>query len=274
MNDKTNWGVVLGVTGGVGAAAATALAARPGLNVYGVHRGNRANRIAAVRAGVEDAGRRWHEAVGGAGFRDEVEARAAELAEVAGPRSVRVLVHAIANASYGTFTTGVRGSLDARRMNKTFDCMAHSFVWWIQELVRRDLLAPGARLIALSNPMTEQVVAGWGLVAAAKAALEAYVRQLGAELGPQGHCVTLLKFGLVETPAVQLAFTEEQWTGLRRAVSGITTMRRIAELDEIGEFIGAICDDVGLWFNGCTIDYSGGQSRGLADPLFNPSVKR
>ena len=271
---NNNWGVVLGVTGGTGGAAARALAESPGLNIYGVHRGNRPEQVAPLQSAVSDAGRRWHEAIGGAGFEEEVTARAQELQEVVGPRSVRVLVHAIANASYGTFTSGVRGALDPGRMRKTFDCMAHSFVWWAQELVRRDLLAPGARLIALSNSSPDQLVAGWGLVAAAKSALETYVRALGSELGPLGYCVTTLKFGLVETPAIRRAFTPEQWAAVRRTIGRATTLKRITELDEIGQFIGTICGDVGLWFNGCTIDYSGGQSRGLADLVFNAGLKR
>ena len=73
--------------------------------------------------------------------------------------------------------------------------MAHSFIYWVQELVAQDLLAPGAQLLGLSNPIVDQVVSGTVLVAATKAALEIYVRHFARELGPRGYRCNLLKFG-------------------------------------------------------------------------------
>ena len=54
--------------------------------------------------------------------------------------------------------------------------MAHSFVYWTQQLVERDLLAPDARLLALTNSLHESLLRQCGMVLASKAALEAYVR--------------------------------------------------------------------------------------------------
>ncbi len=111
---------------------------------------------------------------------------AEELAIVAGPRSVRILVHAVANASYGHFFARGRKRFEPAHFQKTFEAMSDSFVYWTQALLDRELLADGARLVAFSNPMVDSVVVGWGLVVAVKAALEQYVRHLGHEIGPWG----------------------------------------------------------------------------------------
>lgn len=268
------WAVVLGVSGGTGGAVAAALARDPGLDVFGVHRGRRKADAAAVEAAVVEAGRRCQMHVGGAGTPAEIAAAVDRLAEVAGPRSVRILVHSIADASYGTFVMNHRMKrLDAARMQKTFDSMAHSFVWWVQALVDRDLLAPGARLVALSNPMVDSVVHGWGLVAAAKAALEIYVRQLGHEMGPEGYRVALLKFGMVETQAIRIAFAPEEWERVKAAIAGCTPARRLCTVEEVGRFVSVLAGPGGEWFNGGTIDLTGGQIGSLLDTIFNPETE-
>ena len=274
MIDNTPWALVLGVSGGSGSAIARALAKDAHLHVFGVHRGNRKADAAEVEAAIAAADRRCHMRVAGAGTYEEVVAGADELLQVAGPKSVKILVHSIANASYGRYVTGDGAWIAPKQIAKTFDCMAHSFLWWVQELVRRDLLAPGARLVALSNPLVDTVVHGWGPVVASKAALEAYVRYLADELGPQGHCVTLLKFSMVETRAVQVAFSAEAWARFRREAVAMMPCRRLCELDEVAAMVVALVGEVGTWFNGCTIDYTGSQNRSLLDYTFHPERRK
>ncbi|MBM4398583.1 MAG: SDR family oxidoreductase [Deltaproteobacteria bacterium] len=266
------WAVVLGVTGGTGGAAATALAKDPGLNVFGMHRGHWAEEAKRVEDAVTAAGRRCHLRVADAGSYEHVVEAVDELAQVAGPGSVKVLVHAIANASYGTFLPSERWGGKALRpdqVDKTFASMAHSFVWWAQELNRRGLLAEdGARLVALTNPMVESVVHGWGLVAATKAALDAYVRHLGFEMGPAGHRVVLVKFGLVETHAVMLAFKPEQWSRIKAGSAGNTPHQRLCTVEEVARFLSYLAGPGGEWFNAGMVDLTGGQSGALLDDVF------
>jgi len=212
--------------------------------------------------------------VGGAGTFEEVQVACAEILRVAGPRSVKLLAHAIADGSYGTFLGGQRALLDSRRIHRTFESMAHSFVYWAQELVACDLLAPEARLVAMTNPMVDSVVHGWGLVAAAKAALEIYVRQMGHEIGPKGHRVMLLKFGMVETQAIRVAFPPDEWARVKREISQVTPARRLCTVEEVGAFVAQLAGPVGDWFNGSTIDLTGNQTGGLLDTIFNPGNYR
>jgi NAD(P)-dependent dehydrogenase (short-subunit alcohol dehydrogenase family) len=119
---------------------------------------------------------------------------------VAGPRSVAVLVHSLSGAAIGSFLGGDGKAFEPRQFERTFNYLAHSFAYWAQALHADDLLAPGAALLGLTNTLGESLLHNTGLIGAAKAALEMYVRQLALELGPLGHRVNLLKFGTVMTP--------------------------------------------------------------------------
>jgi NAD(P)-dependent dehydrogenase (short-subunit alcohol dehydrogenase family) len=266
------WAVVLGVTGGTGRAAAVALARDPGLNVFGMHRGHWGDEAKRVEEEVTAAGAKCHVRVADAGAYEHVVEAVEELAQVAGPGSVKVLVHAIANASYGTYLPSARWggkSFRPDQIEKTFASMAHSFVWWAQELSRRGLLAEdGARLIALTNPMVDSIVHGWGLVAATKSALDAYVRHLGFEMGPAGHRVVLVKFGLVETRAVMVAFKPEQWSRIKTGSAAGTPHQRICTVEEVARFLSYLAGPGGEWFNARTIDFTGGQGGAMLDDVF------
>lgn len=270
MDPGRGWAVVIGVTGGTGKACAVSLAGDPGLDIFGMHRGHWVEEARAVSGAVEAAGRRCHMRVADAGEYEHVVEAAQELRDVAGPKSVKVFVHAIANASYGTFTPMKPWKqLRPDQVAATFASMAHSFVWWTQELVKLDLLAEGARLVALTNPMVDSVVHGWGLVAAAKAALDSYVRHLGWELGQAGHRVSLVKFGMVETRAIRVAFPPEEWEMVKRMTAARTPCKRLCTVEEVGRFVSFLASPAAEWFNAGLIDLTGGQGGALMDDVLN-----
>lgn len=267
---QRHWALVLGASSGTGAAAAYALAKAPGLDVFGVHRGNHPESAAKVQEEVETAGGRCHWRVADAATHEGVVAGAEEIAAVAGPRSVAVVVHALACGSFGHLAHGHRDTLRPRQFHRTFDAMAHSFVWWAQELAARDLLAPGARLIGLTNPIVHDAADGFGLISASKAALAIYVRHLSLELAPLGHRTMLVEFGLVDTPAIRLAFPGGEWERVSGEIAGATPSGRLCTVEEVGDLLSALAGRLGDWFNGATIDFTGGQTRFLLDTIFHP----
>lgn len=268
MTDE-KWAVVLGASQGTGAAIARALARDPGLHVFGAHRGNHLEAAASVVHDIRELGRRVHMRRGDAGTLEGVQQGAAELLEVAGPRSVAILVHSIANASVGSLASGGIGQISPRQVHKTFDSMAHSFLFWSQELLAHDLLAPGAHLLGLTNWMTDSVLRGAALIAAAKETLGVYVRHLAHELGPRGHRVNLLKFGGVLTPAVEKTFGSDNLPRLERLLARLAPSRRISTVEEVAQFVSVLASDAAARFNGATIDFTGGEAQGLFDALMH-----
>jgi len=269
LTNSKEWAVVLGCTGGTGAAVSRQVARAPGLNVFGVHRGLREEEAAAVASDVAEAGGLCHLRVGQAGDYDSAAEGADELLKIAGPRSVRLFAHAIADASYGLFTSGGKEQFHPKQFTKTFDRMAHSFVYWVQHLLERDLLAEDATLIGFTNSLSTSAVNGWGMNSAAKQALESFIHHIGYELGPRGYRTILLRFGLIETRAIKIAFSDAVWQNVKSRTERATPVRRLVEVEEVASFVSLLLGDHGIWFNGTTIDFTGAQIRDLPDLLIN-----
>lgn len=269
LNDTSSWAVILGVSAGTGAAVARAVARDPGLHVFGAHRGKHPEEAAAVERDILAAGRRASMWIADAGNAEAARVGADALLAAAGPRSVRLFVHSIANASLGRLASRDKDQLVPKQFHKTFDSMAHSFVYWAQELLARDLLAPGARLLGLTNPLDDSLLRNCPLVAASKAALEVYVRHLAFELGPLGYRVNLLKFPTVITPAVEKVYAPAVLARLEDAHRRMIPAGRMITLDEVAHLVSFLASDRAEWFNGATIDFSGGMTQSLLDLVLN-----
>ena len=266
-----SWAVVLGASSGVGRAIARQVATAPGYSVWFAHRGHYAGQAAALISEIRDGGHEAIEHIGDVGTIEGVSHGAEALVASVPPHSVRLFVHSLANASVGNFLSGGDGihrALRGENFHKTFDSMAHSFAWWVQALDERDLLAPEARLLGLTNPIGESIVKNFALITAAKAALEVYVKHLALELGPLGHRVNLLNFGTVETRAAAYGFGDK-WERFKRVCERATPAGRMLTEAEVARIVTVLCGEAGAWFNGATIDFTGGQARSLLDSIIH-----
>lgn len=279
--------LVLGVTGRAGSAVARAAADHLGLDVLGVHRGNHAGVAQALEADLGRIGRSIAFTIADA----STEETARETARVLGARgsAVQVFVHALAGASVGSLAgdppsaSGGRcggdpppppddEGLTPRQIERTFAVMAHSFVYWVRALRRAGALAPSARLIGLTNPMTDSVVRGTPVIAASKAALEQYVRHLAAELGPEGHRVNLIKYGGMPSAAVERTFSQDAFARATQLTERHAPNRRMCTPEEVAELVCLLASPAGGWFNGANIDFTGGEFQGLYEALIRTPV--
>jgi NAD(P)-dependent dehydrogenase (short-subunit alcohol dehydrogenase family) len=263
------WAVILGASSGTGAAIAVQVARQPGLHVFGMHRGRYPEQAAEVERQVLATGQRMVMLRGDAGTVEGAAHGAEALLAAAGPHSVKLFVHSLASGSVGRFVSGDEEQLHPRQLARTFESMAHSFVYWAQALVARQLLAPSARLLGLTNPLTESLLHNGGAITAAKAALEIYVRQLALELGPLGHRVNLLKFGTVMTPALRHVYTPEVLARLEELHRQMNPAGRMCTVQEVARFAATLVGEETEWFNGATIDFTGGMTLRLLDLLLN-----
>lgn len=270
MSEVTKpWAVILGVSSGTGAAVAKQIARDPGYHIFGVHRGRYPESAQEVQTEIERAGRQAVFRKADAGTAEGAKTGVEDLLRHAPKHSVKLLAHAVASASVGRFLDPNQKDLAPRQFEHTFDVMAHSFVYWAQELFRKDLLAPEARILGFTNMLPDSTLMNAGLISASKAALEMYVRHLAMELGPYGHRVNLLKFATVFTPALQHVLSEEVIARLERVHAKMIPAGRMLQLDEVARFVSVLCRDEAEWFNGATIDFTGGMTQHLLDVVFN-----
>jgi len=112
--------------------------------------------------------------------------------------SLDVLVHALAFAKREDLEGGF---VDTSREGfaLALDVSAYSLVALAREA--RPLLRPGSSIMTLTYYGAEKVVANYNVMGVAKAALEASVRYLAADLGPAGIRVNAISAGPIRTLA-------------------------------------------------------------------------
>lgn len=197
-----DWALILGASSGFGAACAIELA-REGFDICGVHLDRRATLPEAqrVRSEIESLGRQA--LFFNLNAADEENRRKVldELQGKAGEGRVRVFLHSLA---FGTLRPYVgEETVTPAQMTMTLEVMAHSLVWWAQDLVARKLMGEGGRIFAMTSEGSSRVWQTYGPVSAAKAALESHVRQLAVELAPLGITANAIKAGVTDTPALR-----------------------------------------------------------------------
>src|SRR5581483_5693929 len=183
------WALILGASSGFGEALAVGLA-RAGLHVFGVHLDRKATLPNAerVEAAVRAAGREARffnvNAADPERRAETVAAMETAMAARGEPGHLRVLVHSLAFGSLKRFIADpMKDAVTPAQMDMTLDVMAHSLVYWTQDVVARGLLREGGRIYAMTSAgSTRVILPSYGPVSAAKAALEAHVRQLAVEL--------------------------------------------------------------------------------------------
>ena len=258
-NDNRDWAIVLGASSGFGEACSLALAEK-GLNIAGVHLDRRATlpNAQAVAAKIEAIGVRalfFNTNAADDGKRANVLDSVKE--NLSPGSSVKVLVHSLA---FGTLKAYVpedpKDSLTQAQMDMTLHVMANSLVYWVQEMVYRDLMTEGGRVYALTSAGSHRVVPTYGAVSAAKAALESHVRQLAMELGGRGITVNAIRAGITDTPALRKIPGHEE---LIASASASNPGGRMTTPQDVAAVIAMLATGPTGWISGDVIGVDGGE---------------
>ena len=252
------WGLVLGASSGFGAATARELARR-GMSVIGVHLDRKATLplAEAVAADVRSAGGEAHFFNVNAADPEKRVQICARARELTAGKPLRVVLHSLAFGTLRPFVGDDPGQQTTRaQLEMTLDVMAHSLVYWVQDLHARGLLGEGSRVFAMTSSGGTRVMPFYGAVSAAKAALESHVRQLALELGRARVAVNAIRAGVTDTPAsrkipvADILFAEAR----RRNPGG-----RLTVPDDVAGAIVALSLPGAGWISGNVIGVDGGE---------------
>ena len=247
------WAVVLGVSSGFGAECAVALAGA-GYDICGVHLDRKAGlaQAAAVKAAIEARGRRaLFSNVNAADSERRAEVIAALVAERA---NVAVLLHSLA---FGTLKPFIgEDAISEQQMDMTLAVMAHSLVYWTQDLVRSGLLGSGGRVFSMTSSGSTRVFSTYGAVSAAKSALESHTRQLAFELAGRGIAVNALRAGVTDTPALRKIPGNER---LLEGAAKHNPSGRLTTPKDVAGALVALCHPAAGWVTGNVINVDGGE---------------
>jgi enoyl-[acyl-carrier protein] reductase III len=266
---RERWALVLGASSGFGGAASLAFA-RAGYGIVGVHldlRGTIANanavhdEIAATGVPVifhnvnaaDDEKRR--------GVVEATKQLFDERRSAGKDPFVAVVLHSLA---FGTTLSYVSSDAEEKEVSQkqlemTANVMAHSLVYWVRDLLHEGMLADGSRVFAMTSEGAIRAVPTYGPVSAAKAALEAHVRQLALELIQYGITVNSIRAGVTDTPALRRIPGHEE---LRRVAEERNPGGRLTRPEDVGEALVALSDPRLYWMTGNTIGVDGGELMG------------
>jgi enoyl-[acyl-carrier protein] reductase I len=165
---------------------------------------------------------------------------------------IDILVHALAFAKRedldGDFVDTSRDGFAL-----AMDVSAYSLVGIVR--AARPLLHPGSTVLTLTYYGAEKVVAHYNVMGVAKAALEASVRYLAADLGPQGIRVNAISAGPIRTLA---AAGISGFKKLYGSFAELTPLRSNITIEDVGKTALWLASDLSSAVTGEVIYVDGG----------------
>jgi enoyl-[acyl-carrier protein] reductase I len=154
------------------------------------------------------------------------------------------LIHSIAYAN--------RDELNGSYLNttregflKAMEISAYSLTGLVK--AAEPILAPGASILTMSYYGAQRVIANYNVMGVAKAALEASVRYLAADLGPRGVRVNAISAGPIRTLA---ASGISGFRALHKGFVEHAPLRRAVTIEDVGNTALWLCSDLGSVVSG------------------------
>jgi NAD(P)-dependent dehydrogenase (short-subunit alcohol dehydrogenase family) len=258
------WALILGASSGFGEATALALAA-DGYDIAGVHLDRRQNmpHVEEIKSKIAALGRRAEFFNANAADDENRAGVVRSLRETFdasdGRPYVRVLLHSLAFGTLKPFLAeDPEASINRRNMDMTLDVMAHSLVYWCQDVWRAGLFGDESKVYAMTSEGSTRVVESYGAVSAAKCALESHCRQLAMEFARHGGAVTVnaIRAGVTVTPALMQIPEREKlidYAMMRNPNQRMTTP------DDVADAVVTLSRGGTHWMTGNVIGIDGGE---------------
>ena len=172
------------------------------------------------------------------------------------PGTLRVLLHSLAFGALKPLA-GAEEVATRHQIELTADVMGNSLVYWVQECLWAGLFDRGARIFAMTSIGASRAIPQYGPVSAAKATLEAHIRQLAVELAPAGITANAILAGVTDTPALRQIPGYEKIMEVARQRN---PHRRLTQPEDVARAIAALCHPATYWLTGNTLHVDGGEN--------------
>lgn len=256
------WALILGASSGFGGAASLALA-EAGMHIFGVHLDRKATmpNVERIVTKITQMGREaifFNVNASDPEKRREVLDQVEKiLADRGEPSSVKVILHSLAFGTLKPFLApSPKDAITQVQMDMTLDVMAHSLIYWVQDLVMRQLIVCGGRVYAMTSSGGTRVWSGYGAVSAAKASLESHIRQLAMELAPLGITANAIRAGVTDTPALRKIPGNQEIVETARKIN---PSGRLTTPEDVAAALVVLSRPETYWMTGNIIGVDGGE---------------
>ena len=255
----SDWVLILGCSAGHGGATAKKLAEQ-GYGIVGFHFDRGEHKKEAEKTKEEISSLNGGNVVfwnTNAASQETMDKYIPQIKELTGGTPLKLLLHSIA---FGT-TTNFFGDkpVNQKQMDMTIHVMGNSLLYWTQKLFEADLLGKGSRILGLTSEGNYIAMEGYGPVSAAKAVMEAIIRQVGWELGQYGITANSVQAGV--TPTRALTKITDRWEEWIDYTKKRNPMRRTTTPEDVANTISLLLKPEADFIN-CSIIYcDGGEHR-------------
>ncbi|MAN58327.1 MAG: short-chain dehydrogenase [Flavobacteriaceae bacterium] len=252
--ERGKWAVIIGGSSGLGLASAKQLASI-GYNICILHR-DRKSHMSSFQNELELIKSTKTEVI--TFNKDALKKETIEIVLSKLPRNhVGVLIHSIAKGSLKPMQADNGITLTDEDLHITLNAMAINWYTWSKALKEGGYFSDNSRNISFTSEGSYRVWPNYAAVSAAKATLEALMRQMAVSWAPAGITTNCIQAGTTHTPSLEAIPDSDR---LIELASSRNPMGRLTEPEDVANAVALLCSKDASWINGTILKVDGGES--------------
>ena len=257
MNKDRPLALIFGGSSGLGAATAKKLA-NEGYDLIVVHRNRRADQeeINTLFDIIRGTGAQCHNFNSDAVHTAKQQELWQHIKAVLKGQKIKVMVYSIAKGNLKPIA-GEGETLSNQDFQITLQAMAISLFDWVKLISDDQCFDGDARIIAFTSEGNTRAIPNYAAVSAAKAALEAIIRNIALEFAPWGIKANCVQAGVTATKSLKLIPNHKAL--IRNALSR-NPNKRLTTPEDVANATFLLTLPEASWITGTVIKVDGGES--------------